>query len=418
MSPEKGILYVTRDLSYVGGTEAHMTRLILHVRKKLGPNHRVILYETDGSGRFSNTDVYHSMQEACIPVIEAINPGNNFWNPENARQIRQVIINEGISTVHSFLFNADYQVSTAKIGDQMMQSLLNQIESKSALHGLFPQIAQDGHPSTTALQVHHVSTKFCDYSVAMEEDTPKWALRKRIIDNELEPITSANTDSIHTVSQHSLLKWQQWNKSVSFSPCTSIGLADLALIDKLVPRTELEGRPRETVYTIVSRLVHGKGIEFLIDCFLDHLRQFPNDTLVIGGDGELRDSLKERSAGSPNITFLGELNREQVLQTYTDTDVAVLLSESEGLPLSIQEAMACKRTVLATNVGGVPELVREGNGLLVPVNNRYAVANALARLSTMERSTLAQMGIEGRRVIESDYVNEVVFDNYCNTYDL
>ncbi len=125
---------------------------------------------------------------------------------------------------------------------------------------------------------------------------------------------------------------------------------------------------------------------------------------VIVGDGPDRPALEGevRRLGLASVVRLaGE--RNDVAQLLAASDVFVLSSRSEGLPLSILEAMAAGLPVVATNVGGVPELVLEGEtGLLVPPGDPHSLAGALERL--LDDSELrGRMGAAGRIRVEERF---------------
>ena len=81
--------------------------------------------------------------------------------------------------------------------------------------------------------------------------------------------------------------------------------------------------------------------------------------------------------------------------------------------------MACKKPILATNVGGLSELViQDINGILIPINSATAIADSLAHLSSLPNEKLEDMGLNSRKIIERDYLKEVVFDSIIQSYDL
>jgi glycosyltransferase involved in cell wall biosynthesis len=107
-------------------------------------------------------------------------------------------------------------------------------------------------------------------------------------------------------------------------------------------------------------------------------------SLVVAGDGPERQVLEHRPAAlgvAERVRFVGPLSRDQVLTLYRASDAALSTSAWENLPHSVVEALAVGTPVLATAVGGVPEVVHDGeNGLLVPAGDVEAIAGAIGRL--------------------------------------
>jgi glycosyltransferase involved in cell wall biosynthesis len=108
-------------------------------------------------------------------------------------------------------------------------------------------------------------------------------------------------------------------------------------------------------------------------------------SLVVAGDGPERQALERRAASlglAERIRFVGPLSRDQVLTLYRASDAALSTSAWENLPHSVVEALAVGTPVVATAVGGVPEVVHDGeNGLLVPAGDVEAIAGAIGRLA-------------------------------------
>jgi len=105
---------------------------------------------------------------------------------------------------------------------------------------------------------------------------------------------------------------------------------------------------------------------------------------VIAGDGpdlpDVRRAVAELGLEG-RVRFLGALEREGVLKVFRAADASLLTSSWENFPHTVVEALAVGTPVIATAVGGVPELVRDGeNGLLVPVGDPEALAAAIRRL--------------------------------------
>jgi len=133
-------------------------------------------------------------------------------------------------------------------------------------------------------------------------------------------------------------------------------------------------------FVFVGRLTEQKALPVLLDA----LERVEGASLVIVGDGPERSAL-ERSASSATLAgrvrFTGPLPREEALRYLAGARAAVLPSAWENLPHAAVEALAVGTPVVATAVGGVPEVVTDDrNGLLVPPLDAAALADALRRV--------------------------------------
>lgn len=158
---------------------------------------------------------------------------------------------------------------------------------------------------------------------------------------------------------------------------------------------------------VVARLAPVKGLEMLLEAFAQIHGKIPNAHLWLIGDGPLRNYLetKAREMGlADNVVFWGI--RDDIPALLAQCDIGVLSSHWEGLPNAILEYMAAELPVVATRVGGVPEVVIDGEtGLLVPPGNPQALADAL--LSLLSDTELARrMGQAGRRRVEQYFTLE------------
>jgi glycosyltransferase involved in cell wall biosynthesis len=117
---------------------------------------------------------------------------------------------------------------------------------------------------------------------------------------------------------------------------------------------------------------------------LSAVAEVPEVSLVVVGDGPDREALERQSTQlglDGRVRFVGSRSRDDVLRTLYAADAAVLSSRYENFPHLVVEALAVGTPVIATSVGGVPEVVRDGeNGLLVPPGDADALAAAIRRL--------------------------------------
>lgn len=165
---------------------------------------------------------------------------------------------------------------------------------------------------------------------------------------------------------------------------------------------EYSQRPRQIA--MVACLREEKRIDVLIKAAPEILARFPDAHFLIVGDGTCREALvalTRRLGVNDRFSFLG--HRDDVPQILAQADVFVLPSRSEAFPNSIIEAMASGLPVVASNVGGIPELVEDGKtGHLVPPGDAKALAAALnGLLDDPHRS--AEYGRAGRIKIEANY---------------
>jgi glycosyltransferase involved in cell wall biosynthesis len=147
-------------------------------------------------------------------------------------------------------------------------------------------------------------------------------------------------------------------------------------------KKELQIPPNLKIIGTVARLDPIKGMAYLIDAMHEVLQCFPQTVALLVGDGSERDALmdKARTMGiADKVIFLGF--RKDVVQLLSIMDIFVLPSLNEGMGRVILEAMACRKPVIATRVGGVPELINDGgNGILVPPQNAKLLAEAIMGL--------------------------------------
>jgi glycosyltransferase involved in cell wall biosynthesis len=182
-------------------------------------------------------------------------------------------------------------------------------------------------------------------------------------------------------------------------------------------RKELGLDQRDFVIGTMGRLHPVKGLEIFLRAariIKDHGNRAK---FLIAGDGPLKGRLQARAqqCGLGNeVMFLG--HRSDAYNILGLMDVFVLPSLSEGMPLVLLEALALGRPVVATAVGGIPEVVEhEISGLLVPAGNHDDLAAGCLRV--MADPVLAQeLGHAGRKRVEEDFSADVMARNVANVY--
>lgn len=171
------------------------------------------------------------------------------------------------------------------------------------------------------------------------------------------------------------------------------------------------------LFGIVARLVPVKDHATLVAAFARVHAEAPHARLVIAGDGPCRAELEEqvRVAGlRAAVLFLGEVRQSQ--EVLRALDVYVLSSVSEGMNLTLLEAMGTALPIVATAVGGNPEVVRDGRtGLLVPASDPEALAAAMLRLAGDARQR-GSFAAEARQRAEDRYSQAATLRAYERLY--
>jgi glycosyltransferase involved in cell wall biosynthesis len=160
----------------------------------------------------------------------------------------------------------------------------------------------------------------------------------------------------------------------------------------------------EVIVGAAGRLSPEKGFGVLVDAAVEVLRQRPGVGFVLVGDGPLRAEIQSRveAIGLSDVFRLTGF-RNDLDDMFPHFDVFVLPSFTEGLPNVVLEAFAARVPVVATAVGGTPEVVDEGtNGYLVPPGEPGPLADRIARLLA-DPADREAMGARGRERVEREF---------------
>jgi L-malate glycosyltransferase len=187
--------------------------------------------------------------------------------------------------------------------------------------------------------------------------------------------------------------------------------------DRKAIREELSLSPHEVVIGTVGRLEPEKDQRTLLDTFLLVKGEYPAVRLLIVGDGRMAEELRsyaKRIGVSDQTLFLG--SRRDVPRLLAAMDIFVLSSIREGLPISLIEAMAARRPVVASDIGSIKDLVRDGqNGFLVPPGDTVAFGGVIRRL--IASSELRErLGEAGRCIVEASFSLSAMIREYEDLY--
>ena len=168
-------------------------------------------------------------------------------------------------------------------------------------------------------------------------------------------------------------------------------------------RAELGIEPDATVVGMLSVLRGGKGHEQALDALRELLPRHPGLRLLIAGDGEARAGLEQAAADlGPAVVFAGF--RDDAMATLDAVDVLLHPSRFDAFPTALLEAMSARVPVVATAVGGIPEIVRDGEtGTLIDPRAGGAEVAAGLRPLLEDAARRARLGAAGRARYEAEF---------------
>lgn len=169
--------------------------------------------------------------------------------------------------------------------------------------------------------------------------------------------------------------------------------------------------------------VHYKkyGPDILLRAMAAVAKEIPDIKLSIAGYGEMTQSLKQMAQDlhlEKNVEFVGFIDNREIYPFIQKHHIMVMPSvlESESFGVAVLEASVCRRPVIASRVGGVPEVMRDGEtGLLVPAGDVDQLATAIIRL-VKDRELSVRMGDRGYEFVKENYDWEKSLDMMAETY--
>lgn len=178
-------------------------------------------------------------------------------------------------------------------------------------------------------------------------------------------------------------------------------------------RQELGLRGHEFLIGTVSRLTEQKGTRFLIEALPAIVATHPEIKLVVVGDGASRKNLENQVAQLTLDRYVVFVGYQKDTEKYlTAMDLYVLPSLWEGMPIGVIEAMACSKPIVATAVGGVPEIIEDGiTGHLVPPGEATGLTGAV-RKCLEDREKNLRMGLAARSRYEERFTVKTMVTNY------
>ena len=235
------------------------------------------------------------------------------------------------------------------------------------------------------------ASRWCDKMIFISQPLIDWALRERIV----------NKDKIIKIySGIELDQFQPVTKDIKNQIRTKWGLG-----------------PHDSVIGIVSKLWEGKGHAVLIEAFQEIKNRINEAKLVIVGEGYLQDHLSDlvqRYGLNESVLFTGfQKNVSEIIATF---DVAILPSFFEGMGRVLLEAMAMEKPVVASRVGGIPDLVDDGlNGFLISPGDVKELSDAIMKVLT-DKDMADHMGKQGRKKVTDQFSAETMVQSIEKIY--
>jgi glycosyltransferase involved in cell wall biosynthesis len=173
-----------------------------------------------------------------------------------------------------------------------------------------------------------------------------------------------------------------------------------------------------TVVGMVARLDMQKGFEYLLQAARELCKTFTDLKIVIAGEGPDRNAIEDliqQYGLQSNVILAGQ--QSNMPGVYAAMDVFVLPSLNEGLPMTVLEAMAASKPVIATRVGAIPSVIKDGeNGLLVAPKDSEGLRNAVASLLA-DPERRRRMGDQAHAWVSGNYTSEAMAVRYREMYE-
>lgn len=190
------------------------------------------------------------------------------------------------------------------------------------------------------------------------------------------------------------------------------------VIDRAKKREELEIPSGCPIVGMIARLEPIKGPGYFIEAASIVIKEVPEARFLVVGDGSLRRTLErlaENLGLSQKLKFMGE--RQDIREILKVLDLLCLCSLNEGFGRILVEAQAAGKPVVATRVGGIPEVVGDGEtGLLVPPSDAPGLAEAIIRILRNPEMAM-EMGEAGRRRVSLKFDQKVMLQKIVQMYE-
>lgn len=183
-------------------------------------------------------------------------------------------------------------------------------------------------------------------------------------------------------------------------------------------KKELGIKPKEKIVGVVAKLWEGKGHETILEAAPQVIKEIPNVKFLFVGEGYLRNRLETRvrELGLSNrVIFAGF--RTDIPEITATFNIALLVSLFEGMGRVLLEAMVLGKPVIATKVGGIVDVVKDGEtGIVIPPEDVDALAKAIITL-LKDKKVARRMGEAGKRRIDERFTAETMVEKINQVYE-
>jgi glycosyltransferase involved in cell wall biosynthesis len=383
------ILYIITKNEY-GGAQTHISQLVVHMRS-LGNDVAIMsqsgeYLEKKSNFQFPISNFQSSSGVKFYPNKYLKNSYNLFLGISAMKEIKKAVEEFNPDIVHCHSSAAGFWTRLALRSDS--REVLQRIEKKPRViftaHGWG---FTEGTPflrKNLILLAEKVASRFCSKIICVSEYDRQSALKNKI----------APAEKLVTI--HNGVELENFNSQISISK-ESVKL-------KIV---------------FVGRLTKPKDPKILIRAFgeLPSEIRTKSEVLIVGEGNkskEVENFIKEqRLVGK--VRLLGRLAREKVFEVLRKSDIFVLTSDWEGLPYTILEAMTCGLPVIASNVGGISEMVDKDCGVLIGRGDKDGLKKALVKLIS-DSELRRKMGKAGRERIKKEFSLEKMLSKTKKTY--
>jgi len=174
----------------------------------------------------------------------------------------------------------------------------------------------------------------------------------------------------------------------------------------------------EKLVVFAGKLAYFKGIDVLLEAAKLYEGERPKQiTTIIAGDGELSESLKNQAKklSLQGVHFVGHIDSAQLRSLFSSADISVVPSRREPFGLVAIEALACGCPVIATNQGGLPDIINDSIGALVCVDDAFGLSAAI--IKEMYRPDRRQRGISAAKYALENYTQDSLIDTLVEIYE-